>query len=81
MSSAWPLPFETFTYSSMNDWSCGLSVKRQATIASLCFVANSCQNASSAIGRPSPFEPGTSTSVASSVAAPVGTHSRNSALS
>src|SRR5262249_41125620 len=65
----------------MKDWSCGLSVKRQATMARRWRAANSCQKGSSAIGRPSPFDPGTSTSTAWTVLVDDGYQRRNSALS
>src|SRR5215831_17348827 len=61
--------------------SCGLSVKRTPTKASLFFVAKSCHPASSAIGRPSPFEPGTRMTTARTLETSPGSHRRNSALS
>src|SRR4051812_39189157 len=61
--------------------SCGLSVKRTPSRAVWCAVANACQTESSSIGRPSPFDPGTSTTIARSALVPGGVHKRNSALS
>ena len=65
----------------MNDWSCGLSVNLHPSSATAFFAANSCQNASSAIGLPSPFDPGTSTTMPRREAVSLGVQNLNSALS